>query len=170
MREFAKAIITAPFLQAKIDEYFDQRATAGPGGASPGSGRPVWIVVLLVLAVVAVIAIVVTYWVEILFAGLAVLAFHYRKPISQSVRRMAATWSRTEPEEEGIEKPPTAAQGICGNCHRPSMTLAPFCTHCGSCITAPPPPPPILPPRIEQLVPPVPTEYGVSPEMRASQS
>jgi hypothetical protein len=76
MREFAKAIITAPFLQAKIDEYFDKRATARPNGASPGSGRPVWIVVLLVLAVVAVIAIVVTYWVEILFAGLAVLAFH----------------------------------------------------------------------------------------------
>jgi hypothetical protein len=181
MREFLKAIITAPFLQTKIDEYFDKRATAGPG-ASPGGGRPVWIIVVITLAViVAVIAIVVTYWAEILFAGLAVLAFHYRKPISRFVRRIAAACSGTQAEPENlppleespIEESVTAAQ-LCGNCRKPNIPPAPFCRHCGSHIAAlppppilPPPPPPILPPRIEQPISPPNDDYGVSSDMYA---
>jgi hypothetical protein len=126
MRDFLKAIITAPFLQTKIDEYFDKRATAGLCGASPGSGRPVWIVVLLVLAVVAVIAIVVAYWAEILFVGLAALGIYwfYRKRIAAGM------------QAEPIR--PAAAQGTCGNCHKPSESCAPFCKHCGSHMASPP--------------------------------
>src|ERR1017187_6704603 len=148
-------------LMREANHLAEKQAAAGSGGASTSSGDPVVaIVVFLVLAVVvAVIAIVVTYWAEILFAGVAVLAFHYRKPITRFVRRIAAACSGTEAEEEETEKPPEA-QGICGKCHKPSMALAPFCIHCGSRITAPPPssvvpspiPPPILPPpQIKQI-------------------
>ena len=80
--------------------------------------------------------------------------------LTRFARRITAACSGVEPEEE-IEKP-TAAQGVCGNCRKPNMALAPFCIHCGSRITAPPPssvvpspiPPPILPPPAAAPPPP----------------
>ena len=136
-------------LMREANRLAEKQAAAGSGGASTSSGDPVvGIVVLLVLAViVAIIAIVVTYWAEILFAGLAVLAFHYRKPISRLVRRIAAACSGTQAEPERLpplEKSPTeesmTAARLCGNCRRPNIPPAPFCRHCGSHIAALPVP------------------------------
>ena len=156
-------------LMREANRLAEKQAAAGSGGASTSSGDPVvGIVVLLVLAViVAIIAIVVTYWAEILFAGLAVLAFHYRKPISRFVRRIAAACSGTQAEPEDlppleespVEESVTAAQ-LCGNCRKPNIPPAPFCRHCGSHIAALPPqvviPPPLLaaPSAIQQSPPP----------------
>lgn len=143
-------------LMREANQLAEKRSAAGSGGASTSSGDPVVaIVVLLVLAVVvAVIAIVVTYWAEILFAGVAVLAFHYRKPISRLVRRIAAACSGTqaEPEElppleeSPVEESVTAAQ-LCENCRKPNIPPASFCRYCGS-RTAALPPPVVIPPPL----------------------